>query len=146
MRRRKQRTMQVENGPTLFPTHNKARKRQSFHTQIYRIHSSDARPTPRTMERQTQTPASSLLHPTEANVQRDTDQQKSPVGKAAHSIREARGKDAQQLEAGPRRGRARPTLGGATPKTGYHWPPGSYSGQSAWSQARRHHPLRARDA
>lgn len=37
--RRKQRTMQVENGPTLFPTHSKARKRQSFHTQIYRIHS-----------------------------------------------------------------------------------------------------------
>ena len=37
--RRKQRTTQVENGPTLFPTHNKALKRQSFHAQIYRIHS-----------------------------------------------------------------------------------------------------------
>lgn len=40
MRRRKQRTMKVENGPTLFSTHNKALKRQSFlHTQIYRIRS-----------------------------------------------------------------------------------------------------------
>lgn len=141
MRRRKQRTMKVENGPTLFSTHNKALKRQSFlHTQIYRIRSfrrtSDIEDAGKadcsTQQRQTFK---------ETQISR-----KAQFVKRLTASAKLAGRMRGSEEARPGRAPARPTLGGAIPKTGYHWPPGFRSGQSAWGQACRHHPLRARDA